>query len=55
MNYADFESILVPEDNWNQNPKELYTIKYQKHIACSYGYKLECVRMISLVSLLKHT
>ena len=25
------------------NPKESYTNKYQKHIACSYGYKLVCV------------
>ena len=53
MNYADFESTLVPEDNWNQNPKELYTNKYQKHFACSYGYKLECI-CISLLTLLKH-
>ena len=41
--YADFESILVPEDNGKQNPKESYTNKYQKHIACSYGYKLVCI------------
>ena len=32
--------ILVPEDNGRQNPEESYTNKYQKHIACSYGYKL---------------
>ena len=38
--YADFESILVPEDNGKQNPNESYTNKYQIHIACSYGYKL---------------
>ena len=38
--YADFESILVPENNGKQNPEESYTSKYQKHIACSYGYKL---------------
>ena len=36
-------SILVPEDNGKQNPNESYTIKYQKHVACSYGYKLVCV------------
>ena len=30
--YADFESILVPEDNRKQNPKESYTNKYQKHM-----------------------
>ena len=41
--YAYFESILVPEDNRKQNPKGFYTNKYQKHIACSYGYKLVCV------------
>ena len=41
--YVDFESIFVPENNGNQNPEESYTNKYQKHIACSYGYKLVCV------------
>ena len=40
---ADFESILVPEDNERQNPEESYTNKFKKHIACSYGYKLVCV------------
>ena len=43
MIYVDFESILVPEDNRNQNINESYTNKYQKHIACSYGYKLVCL------------
>ena len=43
MIYADFESILVPENNGKQNPKESYTNKFQKHVACSYGYKLVCV------------
>ena len=43
MNYADFESILVPEDNGSQNPNENYTNKYQKHVTCSYRYKLVCV------------
>ena len=33
----------MPEDNGMQNPEESYTNKYQKHIACSYGYKLVCV------------
>ena len=33
MIYADFESILVPEDNEEQNPNVSYTNKYQKHIA----------------------
>ena len=41
--YADFESILVSEDNRKQNPKESYTNKQQKHIGCSCGYKLICV------------
>ena len=39
MIYVDFESILVREDNGKQNPNE----KNQKHVACSYGYKLVCV------------
>ena len=37
MIYVDFESILVPEDNRKQNLDESYN--YQKHVACSYGYK----------------
>ena len=40
MIYADFESILVPEDNGKQNPNESYAKKYEEHIACSYDYKL---------------
>ena len=43
MIYADFESILVPDNNEKQNPKEFYRNKYQKHIVFSYGYKLGCV------------
>ena len=43
MIYADFESILVPEGNRKQNPNESYTNKYQKYVACSYGYKLVSV------------
>ena len=43
MIYADFESILVPENNEKQNPNESDTNKYQKHVACSYGYELVCV------------
>ena len=43
MIYVDFKSILVPEDNGNQIPNESYTNKYQKHVACIYGYKLVCV------------
>ena len=41
--YTDFESILVPQDNGKQNLEESYTSKYQRHIVCSYGYKLICV------------
>ena len=41
--HADFESILMSENNGKQNPEESYTNKCQKHIACSCGYKLVCV------------
>ena len=40
MIYVDFESILLPENNGKQNPGESYKKKYQKHVACSYGYEL---------------
>ena len=43
MIYADFEGILVPEDNEKQNSEEFHTDKYQKHVAnitVSYSYKL---------------
>ena len=43
MIYADFESRLLPEDNGKQNPDVSYKKKYQKHVACSYGYELVCV------------
>ena len=42
MIYADFESILAPEDNGKQNSNDSYPNKYQKHAACSYGHKLVC-------------
>ena len=38
-----FGSILVPENNGKQSPNESYTKEYQKHVACSYCYKLVCV------------
>ena len=38
--HAVFQSVLVPENNGQKNPEESYTNKYQKHITCSYGYKL---------------
>ena len=37
---ADFERILVAQDNGKQNQEEVYTNKCQKHVAWSYGYKL---------------
>ena len=43
MILAEFESILVSEDNGKQNLNDSYTNKYQKHVACSYGYKLVCL------------
>ena len=43
MVYAGFKSVLVPEGNGQQNPGESYTMKYQKHVACSYYYKVVCV------------
>ena len=42
MIYADFESILMPEDNGKRKPDEFYPSKYQKHVSCSYVYKLVC-------------
>ena len=30
--YANFEGILVPENDWKQNPDESYTNKYQNHV-----------------------
>ena len=40
---VDFESILVSEDDRRKNPNESYTNNYQRHVACSYSYKLICV------------
>ena len=40
---ADFQSILRPEDNGEQNPNESYTNKYKKPAAYRYGYKLVLV------------
>ena len=36
---TDFQSILVTEDNKEQNSEEGYTNRYKKHIAFSYGNK----------------
>ena len=44
MIYANFQSILVPENNRKRNPDESYTNKYQNPVgSCSTGYKLVCV------------
>ena len=42
--YADFESILVPQDNKKKHSDESYNKmnKKWKHDACSCGYKLAC-------------
>ena len=40
---ADLENILLPEDSGKQNSEEPCRNKCQKHISCSYGYKLVCV------------
>ena len=42
MIYADFESILVPNDNKKQNLNESFCSKYQTYVACSYDYELVC-------------
>ena len=33
----------MSEDNVKQNLNESFTNKYQKNVACSYGYQLICV------------
>ena len=33
----------MPEDNGKQKLDECYTKRYQKYVACSYGYKLVCL------------
>ena len=43
MIFTDFEIILVPEDNGKQNNEVTYTNFHQKHVVCSYCYKLACV------------
>ena len=42
MIYANFESILVTENNGGQNPDESYTSN-QNHVGCSFSYKLVCI------------
>ena len=36
------QRISMPQDNRKHNLEEVYTNKYQKHIACSYDHKLVC-------------
>ena len=36
--YADFESLIKPMDNCNQDPNKSYTKKYQKHEPISFSY-----------------
>ena len=38
MIYADFESILAPDENGKQNLGESYRNKDQNHVACSYDW-----------------
>ena len=40
--YAVFESMLIPEDNVKQNPKEFYRNKHQKTCSLQLCYKLVC-------------
>ena len=40
--YADFEAITEKVDSCKQNNDTSYTENYQRHNACSYGYKLVC-------------
>ena len=54
MIYADFESILVPQDIGKQNPNDYFTNKCQKHVAAVMALNYY-VLMIRLVSLLNHT
>ena len=43
MTYADFESILVSENNGRQNTDASHKNNFQNHVGCSFGYKLLCV------------
>ena len=41
--YADFECILLPEDNGNKaKSKRVLYKQISRTFACSYGYKLVC-------------
>ena len=43
MIYANFGSILAPENDGKQSPDESYTNKHQNYVGCSFCYKLVCV------------
>ena len=40
--YADFESIVEKISSCQPSDGQSYTEKYQKHTACSFGYKVVC-------------
>ena len=40
--YADFESITEKMSTCQPSDKRSYTEKYQRHTACSFGYKAVC-------------
>ena len=42
MIYANFKSILLTENNGEQNPDESYIIN-QNDVGCSFGHKLVCI------------
>ena len=41
--YADFESVLKRVKSNDRNSNTSYTEKYQKHIPCSFAYKVVCI------------
>ena len=54
MIFADFESILIPEDSEKQNPDEPYYNKYKNMLFVVMVIN-QYVLMIDLVSPLNHT
>jgi len=40
--YADLESLIKPISTCQPDPRKSYTNKYQKHVPCSFGYKIVC-------------
>ena len=50
--YADFESILVPEDNGKQNPEESYTnIKNMLLAVMALNWYVLMINLVNLLSL----